>query len=142
MSKAAKQWRGAVIRLFTRLGDLWAGVGGSCRRSLAGDAGGAGFKTGFQTTHLQVAESPAESCSSLRRGPNEPLLHFGGPPALRLGRMPPNGDAEPAQMCHSCPKFRRGELVCSLCVGLEGRALLPHRGRVASGLKGDSGLGW
>lgn len=39
MSKAAKQWRGAVIPVFTGLEDLWADVGGSRGRSLAGDTG-------------------------------------------------------------------------------------------------------
>lgn len=41
MSKAAKQWRGAVIRLFTESEDLWAVGAGSCGCSLAGDRGGA-----------------------------------------------------------------------------------------------------
>lgn len=46
------------------------------------------------------------------------------PPAPRLGRLPPKGDAEPAHMhqpAGHCPKFRWGGPVCSLCVGLEGR---------------------
>lgn len=60
MSKAAKQWRGAVIRLFTDLEDLWAGVGGSCGRGLARDPGGAVHW--LQNHKNPQASEPWESC--------------------------------------------------------------------------------
>lgn len=121
MSKAAKQWRGAVIRLFTRLEDLWAGVGGSCGRSLAGDTGV--LCTGFKTMRLQAAESPAKLWPLLRERPRRAVASFWWPPSPRLGRMPLTEDAEPAQVCQPAGRLLRVRAgrTCLLFVRRPGR---------------------
>lgn len=99
MSKAAKQWWGAVIRLFTDSEDLWAVVGGSCGRGLAGDPGGAAAKP-----------RACELMEALKRGQDELLIPCVGPQGRGLG-----GRIQKRML--SQPK-RGWEDLFALCVGV------------------------
>lgn len=63
------------------------------------------------------APSCSESWSSWEKGRNEPLLGFGGPPVLGLGKEMLSLLRCGSRM-GSCSKLQLGGPSCSLCVGL------------------------